>query len=145
MSTNDRPAFKVADLSLAEFGRNELRLAEQEMPGLMALRERYAGTQPLRGAKILGSLHMTIQTGVLIETLAEPDMYKLTRNQIDPIVKAIRTQIENIETKTPSDTPGTCSRIYMGCRKTNSWLLSTRLMMMRITSGMSRLEFQLKG
>ena len=71
MSTNDRPAFKVADLSLADFGRKELRLAEQEMPGLMALRERYPGTQPLRGAKIMGSLHMTIQTGVLIETLVQ--------------------------------------------------------------------------
>ncbi|MEE2673588.1 MAG: adenosylhomocysteinase [Myxococcota bacterium] len=71
MTTNDRPAFRVADLSLAEFGRKELRLAEQEMPGLMALRERYAGSQPLRGAKIMGSLHMTIQTGVLIETLVQ--------------------------------------------------------------------------
>ncbi len=65
----ERPPFKVADISLAEFGRKELRLAEQEMPGLMALRERYAGQQPLKGAKIMGSLHMTIQTGVLIETL----------------------------------------------------------------------------
>ena len=71
MSSNDRPAFKVADLELAAFGRKELRLAEQEMPGLLALRERYAGTQPLRGAKIMGSLHMTIQTGVLIETLVQ--------------------------------------------------------------------------
>ena len=69
MSSSQRPAYKVADLELAEFGRKELRLAEQEMPGLMALRERYAASQPLRGAKIMGSLHMTIQTGVLIETL----------------------------------------------------------------------------
>ncbi|MBI1356859.1 MAG: adenosylhomocysteinase [Acidobacteria bacterium] len=61
--------FKVADLSLADFGRKELRLAEQEMPGLMALRERYSASKPLAGAKIMGSLHMTIQTGVLIETL----------------------------------------------------------------------------
>ena len=67
----DRPAFKVADLSLAEFGRKEIRLAEQEMPGLMTLRERYGATRPLRGAKIAGSLHMTIQTAVLIETLVE--------------------------------------------------------------------------
>ena len=67
----DRPAFKVADLSLAEFGRKELRLAEQEMPGLMSLRAEYAGKQPLAGAKILGSLHMTVQTAVLIETLTE--------------------------------------------------------------------------
>ncbi|NUR83461.1 MAG: adenosylhomocysteinase [Nonomuraea sp.] len=61
--------FKVADLSLAEFGRKEIRLAEHEMPGLMAVREEYAASQPLRGAKIMGSLHMTIQTAVLIETL----------------------------------------------------------------------------
>jgi len=61
--------FKVADLSLAEFGRKELTLAEHEMPGLMALRERYGDSKPLAGARIAGSLHMTIQTGVLIETL----------------------------------------------------------------------------
>ena len=61
--------FKVADLSLAEFGRNEIRLAEHEMPGLMATREEYAASQPLKGARITGSLHMTIQTAVLIETL----------------------------------------------------------------------------
>ncbi|WP_017934836.1 adenosylhomocysteinase [Nocardioides sp. Iso805N] len=61
--------FKVADLSLAEFGRKELTLAEHEMPGLMALRERYGASKPLAGARIAGSLHMTIQTGVLIETL----------------------------------------------------------------------------
>src|SRR4051812_19536723 len=67
----DRPAFKVADLSLAEFGRKELRLAEQEMPGLMALRNEYKGKKPLSGAKIMGSLHMTVQTAVLIETLTE--------------------------------------------------------------------------
>ena len=65
----DRPAFKVADLSLAEWGRNEIRLAEHEMPGLMALRTRYGSQQPLKGAKIMGSLHMTVQTAVLIETL----------------------------------------------------------------------------
>src|SRR6202167_2132257 len=62
--------FKVADLSLAEFGRKEIRLAEHEMPGLMAVRAEYAHAQPLRGARITGSLHMTIQTAVLIETLA---------------------------------------------------------------------------
>src|SRR5581483_6853251 len=61
--------FKVADLSLAEFGRKELTLAEHEMPGLMEMRRRYADSQPLKGARIAGSLHMTIQTGVLIETL----------------------------------------------------------------------------
>jgi adenosylhomocysteinase len=66
-----REPFKVADLSQAEFGRKELRLAEQEMPGLMALRAQYGKSKPLAGARVMGSLHMTIQTGVLIETLAE--------------------------------------------------------------------------
>src|SRR5450432_1131446 len=61
--------YKVADLSLAEFGRKEIALAEHEMPGLMATRAEFAGTQPLRGARITGSLHMTVQTAVLIETL----------------------------------------------------------------------------
>ncbi len=61
--------FKVADLSLAEFGRKEITLAEHEMPGLMAIRAEYADAQPLKGARITGSLHMTIQTAVLIETL----------------------------------------------------------------------------
>jgi adenosylhomocysteinase len=63
--------FKVADLGLAEFGRKEIKLAEHEMPGLMAVRREYAGQKPLAGAKISGSLHMTIQTAVLIETLLE--------------------------------------------------------------------------
>ncbi len=62
--------FYVADLKLADFGRKEIAIAETEMPGLMALREEYAGRQPLKGARIAGSLHMTIQTAVLIETLA---------------------------------------------------------------------------
>src|SRR3954449_2992857 len=66
-----REPFKVKDLSLAEFGRKEMRLAEQEMPGLMTLRERYKGKKPLAGARIMGSLHMTVQTAVLIETLNE--------------------------------------------------------------------------
>src|SRR6184192_167475 len=61
--------FKVADLGLADFGRKEIRLAEHEMPGLMATREEYAAQQPLAGARVTGSLHMTIQTAVLIETL----------------------------------------------------------------------------
>src|SRR5450830_455649 len=60
---------KVADLSLADWGRKEIRIAETEMPGLMAIREEYAARQPLKGARIAGSLHMTIQTAVLIETL----------------------------------------------------------------------------
>ncbi len=63
--------FHVADLSLADWGRKEIAIAETEMPGLMAIREEFAATQPLRGARITGSLHMTIQTAVLIETLQE--------------------------------------------------------------------------
>jgi len=63
--------FKVKDISLAEFGRKEISIAESEMPGLMALREEYSGKTPLKGAKILGCLHMTIQTAVLIETLVD--------------------------------------------------------------------------
>ena len=63
--------FKVADLGLADWGRKEIAIAETEMPGLMALREEYAGKKPLKGARIAGCLHMTIQTAVLIETLVE--------------------------------------------------------------------------
>lgn len=66
----DTLPFKVADMSLAEWGRKEIEIAEQEMPGLMAVRRQYAEAQPLKGARIMGSLHMTIQTAVLIETLA---------------------------------------------------------------------------
>jgi adenosylhomocysteinase len=61
--------YRVADLALAEFGRKEISLAEHEMPGLMAMRAEYGAAQPLAGARITGSLHMTIQTAVLIETL----------------------------------------------------------------------------
>lgn len=67
--TLDRNDYVVADLSLADFGRKEIAIAETEMPGLMAIREEYRAAQPLKGAKITGSLHMTIQTAVLIETL----------------------------------------------------------------------------
>src|SRR3954469_10583434 len=66
-----REPFKVRDLSLAALGRNEIRLAEHEMPGLMAVREKHGKTKPLTGARVMGSLHMTVQTAVLIETLAE--------------------------------------------------------------------------
>ncbi|MBE2244185.1 MAG: adenosylhomocysteinase, partial [Burkholderiaceae bacterium] len=59
----------VADLSLADWGRREIRIAETEMPGLMAIRDEFTKTQPLKGARIAGSLHMTIQTAVLVETL----------------------------------------------------------------------------
>src|SRR5271165_3000188 len=68
MSAEQLP-YQVADLSLAAFGRKEIQLAEHEMPGLMAVRAEYAPSQPLRGARITGSLHMTVQTAVLIETL----------------------------------------------------------------------------
>ncbi len=68
-TTAAKTDFKVADLSLAEFGRKEIRLAEHEMPGLMSTREEFGESQPLKGARITGSLHMTIQTAVLIETL----------------------------------------------------------------------------
>jgi len=66
-----RVPYKVKDLALAELGRKEIRLAEHEMPGLMTLRKRYAGKKPLAGAKVMGSLHMTVQTAVLIETLTD--------------------------------------------------------------------------
>src|SRR5579862_4031839 len=71
MSTVASLPYKVADLSLADWGRKEIEMAENEMPGLMALREKYGPSQPLKGARIAGCLHMTIQTAVLIETLTE--------------------------------------------------------------------------
>ena len=71
MSELIQSPFKIADIQESDFGRKEIRLAEHEMPGLMALRERYKGKRPLEGAKIMGSLHMTIQTAVLIETLVD--------------------------------------------------------------------------
>ncbi len=63
--------YRVADISLADWGRKEIAIAETEMPGLMALREEYGAAKPLKGARVTGSLHMTIQTAVLIETLVE--------------------------------------------------------------------------
>src|SRR6187397_1919979 len=66
-----REPYKVRNLAEAEFGRKEIRLAEQDMPGLMALRKQYGAKKPLAGARVMGSLHMTIQTAVLIETLSE--------------------------------------------------------------------------
>jgi adenosylhomocysteinase len=68
---DDRPDYKVADINLADWGRREITIAETEMPALMAMREKYRGSQPLANAKILGCIHMTIQTAVLIETLRE--------------------------------------------------------------------------
>jgi adenosylhomocysteinase len=70
-SKSGTPSFSVSDISLSEFGRKEIGIAEHEMPGLMAIRERYASGRPLEGVRITGSLHMTIQTAVLIETLVE--------------------------------------------------------------------------
>src|ERR1700710_1248258 len=63
--------YKVADISLASWGRKEIDIAEQEMPGLMSIRKKYAATKPLAGVRVTGSLHMTIQTAVLIETLVD--------------------------------------------------------------------------
>ncbi len=71
MSTINHSDYKVADITLAEFGRKEIDIAEKEMPGLMSIRKRYGSSKPLKGARITGSLHMTIQTAVLIETLSE--------------------------------------------------------------------------
>ena len=68
-TTTQYVPYKVKDISLAEWGRKEIKLAEAEMPGLMAIREEYGPSQPLKGARIAGCLHMTIQTAVLIETL----------------------------------------------------------------------------
>ena len=69
LSFSDRPAYRVADMAQAEWGRKEIDIAEKEMPGLMSLRKKYGPQQPLAGHRIMGSLHMTIQTAVLIETL----------------------------------------------------------------------------
>ena len=69
VTSSSIPDYVIADLSLADWGRKELNIAEIEMPGLMSIREEFSVSQPLKGARITGSLHMTIQTGVLIETL----------------------------------------------------------------------------
>src|ERR1700737_558211 len=69
--TDRKQDYKVADISLADFGRKEISIAEKEMPGLMSIREKYAPSKPLQGVRITGSLHMTIQTAVLIETLID--------------------------------------------------------------------------
>jgi len=71
VAVNTELQYKVADINLADWGRKELDIAEKEMPGLMALRKKYGAEKPLKGARITGSLHMTIQTAVLIETLVE--------------------------------------------------------------------------
>ena len=66
-----KPTYKVADIGLAEWGRKEIIIAEQEMPGLMSIRRKYAASKPLAGVRVMGSLHMTIQTAVLIETMVD--------------------------------------------------------------------------
>ncbi len=71
VAVNEKLAYKVADISLADFGRKEIEIAEREMPGLMSIRKKFGPSKPLKGARIMGSLHMTIQTAVLIETLVE--------------------------------------------------------------------------
>ena len=71
MNNNNYVPYKVKDISLADWGRKEIRLAEAEMPGLMSLRKEFGEKKPLKGARIAGCLHMTIQTAVLIETLVE--------------------------------------------------------------------------
>ncbi|HQO39079.1 MAG TPA: adenosylhomocysteinase, partial [Spirochaetota bacterium] len=71
MELDPKQPSAVADISLAEWGRKEIILAEAEMPGLMSVREKYGKTKPLKGLRVTGSLHMTIQTAVLIETLVE--------------------------------------------------------------------------
>src|SRR3979411_533428 len=69
--TDTKQDYKVADINLADFGRKEISIAEKEMPGLMSIREKYAASKPLAGVRVTGSLHMTIQTAVLIETLVD--------------------------------------------------------------------------
>src|SRR5690554_4758754 len=71
VTVNEKLKYKVADIRLAEFGRKEIDIAEKEMPGLMSIREKFGSEKPLKGARIMGSLHMTVQTAVLIETLVE--------------------------------------------------------------------------
>src|SRR5210317_1746100 len=71
VAVKEKLDFKVADISLADFGRKEIEIAEKEMPGLMSIRKKFGPSKPLNGVRVMGSLHMTIQTAVLIETLAE--------------------------------------------------------------------------
>ena len=71
VTVNQELKYKVADINLADFGRKEIEIAEKEMPGLMSIREKFGPSKPLKGARVMGSLHMTIQTAVLIETLVE--------------------------------------------------------------------------
>merc|ERR1712013_452975 len=85
--SENKPKFKVADMGQAELGRKYIRLSENEMPGLMAMRTRHGQSKPLKGARIAGCLHMTIQTAVLIETLTELSAFgaRVIVTEIDPI------------------------------------------------------------
>ena len=69
VAVKEKTDYKIADIKLAEFGRKEIEIAEKEMPGLMSIRKKFGPSKPLKGARVMGSLHMTIQTAVLIETL----------------------------------------------------------------------------
>ena len=89
--------YKVADMSLAEFGRKEIEISEHEMPGLMALRKKYGDSKPLKGARITGSLHMTIQTAVLIETLVA-----LGAMSVGPAVTSSRLRIMPLPLSLPT-------------------------------------------
>ena len=109
-NSEDRLPYKVADLSLAAWGRNEIRLAEQEMPGLIAAREEYGPQQPLAGLKVAGSLHMTVQTAVLIETLSDlGGARRQARGDVEPqavLAAALRDDIEQIQS--PIAVDGVC-------------------------------------
>ena len=87
--------YKVADIKQADFGRKEIAIAESEMPALMAIRKEYAKAQPLKGARIAGSLHMTIQTAVLIETLRRVRAwgYRSKPAHLPPVARGVRTPV----------------------------------------------------
>src|SRR3546814_8448803 len=83
----EREDYVISDISLADYGRREIDIAETEMPGLMALREEFGASQPLKGARIVGSLHMTIQTAVLIETLTALGERKSTTSELQSLMR----------------------------------------------------------
>ena len=98
--TSESPPFLVADISMSEFGRKEIEIAEHEMPGLIAIREKYSSERPLEGVRITGSLHMTIQTAVLIETLVEFGASAVGRVVISSLRKITQRQpSQNLESQ----------------------------------------------
>ena len=122
MTTEYLP-YKVKDISLAEWGRKEIRLAEAEMPGLMALRAKYGEEKPLKGARIAGCLHMTIQTAVLIETLVELGADVTWSYQSGASGRSARLRIRTRPTRwTPnqSGASGRSSRLRTRTRPTRS-------------------------